>query len=110
MEQSITKALRQRQKALLRKLPPLQAILRGSLIERYKRCGKPGCKCMEGRGHGPKYYLSISQPGRRPEMDYIPAEFQEKVKTYLENYRKVKEILEELCSISRQLLRRRERF
>jgi hypothetical protein len=88
----------------------LQAILRGSLIERYKRCGKAGCKCAEGRGHGPKYYLSISHPGRRPEMDYIPAEFQEKVKTYLENYRKVKEILEELCAISRELLRRRGRF
>jgi hypothetical protein len=110
MEQGTTKALRQRQKTLLRKLPPLQAILRGSLIERYKRCGKPGCKCAEGRGHGPKYYLSISHPGRRPEMDYIPAEFQEKVKTCLENYRKVKEILEELCAISRELLRRRERF
>jgi hypothetical protein len=110
MEQSTTKALRQRQRTLLRKFPPLQAILRGSLIERYKRCGKPGCKCAEGRGHGPKYYLSISYPRRRPEMDYIPAEFQGKVKTYLENYRKVKEILEELCSISRELLRRRERF
>jgi hypothetical protein len=28
----------------------------------------------------------------------------------LENYRKVKEILEELCAISRELLRRREHF
>ena len=110
MEQKTTKALRQRQKALLRKLPPLQTILRGSLIERYKRCGKPGCKCAEGRGHGPKYYLSISHPGRRPEMDYVPAEFQGRVQAYLENYRKVKEILEELCSISRELLRRRGRF
>ena len=110
MKQKTTRALRQRQKTLLRKLPPLQAILRGSLIERYKRCGKPGCKCAEGRGHGPKYYLSISHPGRRPEMDYIPAEFQEKVKAYLENYRKVKEILEELSAISRELLRRRKRF
>ncbi len=40
-----------------------QAILRGSLIERYKRCGKPGCKCADGAGHGPKYYLSVSYPG-----------------------------------------------
>ena len=110
MEQKTTKALRQKQKVLLHRLPPLQAILRGSLIERYKRCGKPGCKCAEGRGHGPKYYLSISHPGRRPEMDYIPAEFQQKVKAYLENYRKVKEILEEFSAISRELLRRRERF
>jgi hypothetical protein len=43
-------------------------------------------------------------------MDYIPAEFQQKVKAYLENYRKVKEILEEFSAISRELLRRRERF
>ena len=56
-------ALRKRRNALLRQLPPLQAILRGSLIERYKRCGKPGCKCADGPGHGPKYYLSVSYPG-----------------------------------------------
>ena len=103
-----TKALRQRQKALLKRLPPLQAILRGSLVERYKRCGKPGCKCANGPGHGPKYYLTVSYPKRKPEMDYVPAEFQEKVKEYLENYRKAKGILEELSEINRELLRRRE--
>jgi hypothetical protein len=103
-----TKALRQRQKALFKRLPPLQAILRGSLVERYKRCGKPGCKCANGPGHGPKYYLTVSYPKRRPEMDYVPAEFQEKVKEYLENYRKTKQILEEISEINRELLRRRE--
>lgn len=103
-----TKALRQRQKALLKRLPPLQAILRGSLVERYKRCGKPGCKCANGPGHGPKYYLTVSYPKRKPEMDYVPAEFQEKVKEYLENYRKAKGVLEELSEINRELLRRRE--
>src|ERR1700745_3622742 len=56
-------SLRRRRQALLRQLPPLKAILRGSLIERYKRCGKPGCKCADGPGHGPKY-LSLGQlPG-----------------------------------------------
>ena len=104
-----TKALRQRQKALLKRLPPAQAILRGSLVERDKRCGKPGCKCANGPGHGPKYYLTVSYPKRKPEMDYVPAEFQEKVKEYLENYRKTKEILEEISEINRELLRRRER-
>src|SRR5437868_14889389 len=63
--------LRKRRTALMRQLPPLQAILRGSLIERYKRCGKPGCKCADGPGHGPKYYLSVSYPGLRPQMDYV---------------------------------------
>ena len=101
---------RQRQKTLLKKLPPLQDILRGSLVERYKRCGKPGCKCANGRGHGPKYYLTVSFPKRPPEMEYVPEAFQEKVNEYLENYRKAKEILEELSSINRELLRRRERL
>ena len=51
-----------------------------------------------------------SRSGGRPEMDYIPQDCQEQVEDYLGNYRKIKEILEELCAISRELLRRRERF
>jgi hypothetical protein len=43
-------------------------------------------------------------------MDYIPQDQQEKVEQYLANYRKIKIILEELCGISRELLRRREKF
>ena len=78
-----TAALRKRRQALLRQLPPLDAILRGSLIERYKRCGKPGCKCADGRGHGPKYYLSVSDPGLRPQMDYVPQECYEQTAEFL---------------------------
>lgn len=105
-----TKTLRRRQKTLIRRLPELTAVLRGSLIERYKRCGKPGCSCAQGRGHGPKYYLSVSKPGQRPEMDYVPREYVEKVKEHLDNFRKIKVILEELCEINRELLRRREKL
>ena len=101
-------ALRKRRDALLRQLPPLQAILRGSLIERYKRCGKPGCKCADGPGHGPKYYLSVSYPGLRPQMDYVPQEAYAQTAEFLANYHRVREILEAICEINRELLRRRE--
>jgi hypothetical protein len=103
-----TAALRKRRNALLRQLPPLQAILRGSLIERYKRCGKPGCKCADGRGHGPKYYLSVSYPGLRPQMDYVPQELYSQTAEFLANYHRAREILEAICEINRELLRRRE--
>jgi len=93
---------------LLRQLPPLQAILRGSLIERYKRCGKPGCKCADGPGHGPKYYLSVSYPGLRPQMDYVPQESYAQTAEFLANYHRAREILEAACEINRELLRRRE--
>src|SRR5947209_1566412 len=108
MRKKSSAALRKRRQALLGKLPPLSAILRGSLIERYKPCGKPGCKCAQGPGHGPKYYLSISQPGARPVMDYVPQDVHETVTQYLENFRLAREILDQICAINRELLRRRE--
>lgn len=100
--------LRQRRRHLVEQLPPQEAILRGSLIERYKRCGKPGCKCASGRGHGPKYYLSVSHPGARPQMDYVPQGALEQVRTYLGNYQRLRALLEEICAINSELLRRRE--
>jgi hypothetical protein len=100
--------LRKRRQSLLRNLPPLDAILRGSLIERYKRCGKPGCKCADGPGHGPKYYLSVSFPGERPQMDYVPQENLEGTRALVANFHEVRTRLEEVCAINRELLRRRE--
>jgi hypothetical protein len=103
-----TASLRRQRRALLRKLPDLEQILKGSLIERYKRCGRAGCRCAEGPGHGPKYYLSMSQTGQRPQMDYVPQEYHDQVQEYLANHHCVREILADICAINRELLRRRE--
>jgi hypothetical protein len=108
MEDISSSYLRRRRAQLLKQMPALETLLRGSLIERYKRCGKPGCKCAEGPGHGPKYYLSVSFPGRRPQMDYVPQADHADVTERLANYHRVREIIEEICEINRELLRRRE--
>ena len=107
-EEISSAALRRKRAALLRRLPSLKLILRGSLIERYKRCGKPGCKCADGRGHGPKYYLSVSHPGTRPSMEYVPLDYHDEVIEHLENYQRAHQILMEICSINLELLHRRE--
>ena len=110
MSDSTATLLRRRQ-TLAKKLVRLEPlILRGSLIERYKRCGHPGCKCQQGKGHGPKYYLSVSQAGGRPEMDYVPEEYSRQVSDYLRNFQEVRQVLEKICNINRELLRRREKF
>ena len=108
MEDIPSSTLRRRRAQLLKQMPALETLLRGSLIERYKRCGKPGCKCADGPGHGPKYYLSVSLPGRRPQMDYVPQADYTNVAEHLANYHRVREIIEEICEINRELLRRRE--
>ena len=110
MKELSTSQLKRKRKQLLHKLPALDAVLRGSLIERYKRCGKPGCKCANGQGHGPKYYLSVSRTGAHPAMDYVPQSMQEQAAQYLANYRTIRDILDQLCAINQELMRRRERF
>ena len=54
------------------------------------------------------YYLSISYPGQRPQMDYVPQEDARQEAEYLSNYHRVREILDQICEINRELLRRRE--
>jgi len=103
--------LRRKRKRLLQRLLSFDtALLRGSLIETYKRCGKSGCKCMTGQGHGPKYYLSVSFPGRKPQMIYIPKSQKDKVQTYIDNHSGLKRILEDICEINRELISRRDPF
>ena len=62
------------------------------------------------QGHGPKYYLSVSQAGGRPEMDYVPEEYSKQVSDYLQNFQQVRQALEKICNINRELLRRRVKF
>jgi hypothetical protein len=100
--------LRKRRAMLLRDLPPLERLLRGTLLEKYKRCGRPGCHCANNRGHGPKRYLSISVTGQRPQIGYVPNDAVTKVNEYLDNYRKLRDALNEICAINTELLRRRE--
>jgi hypothetical protein len=101
-------ALRKRRHDLARDLPPIEQLLRGALTETYKRCGRPNCHCATGRGHGPKRYLVISQPGGRPRRDYVPNATHEHVVGLIGNFNRLREALNEICAINTELLRRRE--
>lgn len=108
MRNTSSAALRKRRRKLLGGVPPLDRIMRGSLIERFKRCGRPGCHCANDRGHGPKVYLSVSSSGERPQMDYVPNASHAQVGEYLANFHKLRDVLNEICAINTELLRRRE--
>ena len=98
-------ALRQR-KLGLTKLPPVAGILRGSLMERYVTCGNPSCKCARGERHGPTWYLSVTLGRGRTTGSIIPEEKVDEVRSGIENYHKVKDQLEKISDINRELLRR----
>jgi len=99
-------ALKQRRQGLVKLLPPVGEVLRGSLMERYVTCGNPACKCARGERHGPVWYLSVTLgPGRTTGIT-IPPEQLEQVREWIANYQKVKQHLEGISEINRELLRR----
>ena len=99
-------ALRQRRQGLAKLLPPVTEILRGSLLERYVTCGNPACKCARGERHGPNWYLSVTLGRGHTAGAIIPDEKVDEVRGWIENYHKLKDQLEKICEINRELLRR----
>ena len=64
---------------------------------------------FDGPGHGPKRYLStVARTGERPRLGYVPNATYPQVAAFLANYRKLQEMLNEICAINAELLRRRE--
>lgn len=102
-----TEEVKDRKALLLQSLPPVGHMLRGSLITRHVKCGKPNCHCANGTGHA-SFYLSSFYRGKT-QMDYVPASWETWVRTGLENYEAVQDILSELTEINLELLRRREK-
>ena len=99
-------ALRKRRQGLAKLLPPVTEILRGSLLERYVTCGNPACKCARGERHGPMWYLTVTLGPGRTTGGIIPAEKVAEVRGWIENYHKLKEHIEKISEINRELLRR----
>ncbi len=101
-------ALRHRRQGLTKLLPPLSETLRGSLMERYLTCGKADCKCARGERHGPIWYLSVTlDQSHRTGSTVAPDQVQQ-VRRWIENYHQVKERLEKISDINRELLRRQK--
>jgi hypothetical protein len=99
-------ALRQRKQGLAKLLPSVTEILRGSLVERYVTCGNPSCKCARGQRHGPVWYLTVTLGKGRTTGGIIPAEKVDEVRGWIENYHNLREHLEKISDINRELLRR----
>jgi hypothetical protein len=80
-------------------------ILRGSLIERRVFRHKSNCeKCASGEGHALNV-LTVTYPGGRTRQISLRPEQVTQVRRWLENYKDLKEALEEICEVNHNLLR-----
>lgn len=89
---------------VLRRLPDLHEIVRGSLLERVIR-HRRGCpKCAAGYGH-PVWVLTIGYSGGRTRQLSLRAEQVPQVRAWLANYQQLKATMEEVCELNQRLLR-----
>lgn len=102
-----TSVLVKRRAEIRDSLPPLEEVLRGSFLEREIRCGKPGCRCARGPGH-PLLCVTASFPGGRTQQVTVPREWAERVRGWIENYKRYWDAIEEVSAINRKLLQMRQ--
>ena len=88
IRQHVARLVRQRQ-AAERRLLGRSELLKGTLLEVKRTCGKAGCKCAKGDKHL-CYQLSASIEGRTKTRN-VPREHLAKVKDLTENYRRFRQ-------------------
>jgi len=87
----------------------LEALLRGSLVDQGRRCGKAGCRCTRGEVHGPYLYLAVARGGPAlSRLVYVPSALEDQVRSRVELTAAAEKALEEISAVNVELLRRRE--
>jgi hypothetical protein len=81
--------------------------VRGSLVTRYRRCGKPTCHCVKSRGHGPAHYLVVTLKPGKTEQILLSEEMLPVARQFLDNYKRWWAALEKVSAVNRRLLRLR---
>lgn len=96
-----------RRRVLAGRLGGVEQVLTGSLVNQTRRCGKAGCRCADGVGHGPYAYFAPRTQGRG-RLRYVPASLAEVVRGYLRRGQQVEAVVAEISAINAELLVRRE--
>lgn len=77
----------------------------GSLVERYRKCGKSSCHCArkDSRGHGPSFSLTRPVRGKTITRIIPKGEAVEQTRSQLAEYRRFRELVRQLVDVSEQI-------
>lgn len=78
-------------------------MLYGSIVKKYKACGKGGCKCTRGALHGPFYYLTFKED-KKTKMIFVKKNLWDKAIKLNDNYRKWRKLRADISKINKEIL------
>ena len=92
----------------LRQMLTRPGLLRGSLVDSRRKCGKAGCRCRtDPRRRHRSLYLGLTTGGKT-RMIYVPPEWEARVREWLDRYHQIREVLERLSEACVRRLKDRQ--
>lgn len=89
------------------KLPPIEEVIRGTLLRYMLTCGKRTCRCHRSvkDRHGPYWYVAVSYPGGRQRRYLVPAGHVARARRGIQAYNRVWAGLCRISEINLELLK-----
>ena len=77
----------------------------GSLVPRFRKCGKPSCHCAKkgAQGHGPSYSLTHAVSGKTLTHVIPTGPAVERTRAQLNEYHRFRNLVQQLIAISEQI-------
>ena len=99
-------ATERRIRSQLAQLLSQRGVIRGTLLVRKRKCGKANCRCARGEGHE-SLFLVISENGRTRQF-FVPKDWESRVRQWVADYHRGRDLLEEVSRIYWDKLRSRQ--
>lgn len=103
-------ALLRRRALLLKKLARLKESLPGTLVWRYRKCGRKSCWCAAAEKGHPQLQLTRNLKGKVVTLA-VPSSMEPEVDRQVKQYQELKGVLSDLFTLNEKLfiLRKKER-
>ena len=97
--------LEKRRRQLREQLARIGDMRPGSLVGRYRKCGKPGCHCARPseQGHGPSWSLTRRVSGKTVTKVIPSGPAVERTRAQIDECRRFRRLARELIEVSEQL-------
>lgn len=94
--------LTQKRKRLLEKIRQISFFMTGSFMQFERTCGNKNCKCMRGKKH--VGYVLKWKEKEGWKAFYPAAKQQDDISMWVLEYKKLKELVDEMAKVQRQIL------
>jgi hypothetical protein len=88
---------------LMRSMGQFREMLPGSFVRSMRKCGKPRCRCVDGKHLHAQYLLSVLADGKLRTIN-IPARIAERVEAQVRQHKNFREVEAEICRLNLEIL------